>query len=272
MNLTCIIPFKLDSEDRLYNIKTIIKFLNGYSNKPKILIVEQGNHLPKIDGEYEHLPINFDADYFHKSKLINFGIKNIDTEYFAIYDSDVLVTEKQFISSFEMLENGKYYYSKPFKFELVNIPKSNHSSIPTLREKLLENNKINLDYLNNNLTLIERESLVSPTPAGGILMAYKQHMLDNVGLMSEYFKGYGPEDAEIIFRIKSNLFEIYEEPGLLFHLDHSRTKDSCCPGLASKYNSTVNPYYQNNINYFNMIKLFDKEKLAHYLKFMRELK
>jgi len=259
MNLTCIIPFKLDSEDRLYNIKTIIKFLNGYSNKPKILIVEQGNHLPKIDGEYEHLSINF-------------GIKNIDTEYFAIYDSDVLVTEKQFISSFEMLENGKYYYSKPFKFELVNIPKSNHSSIPTFREKLLENNKINLDYLNNNLTLIERESLVSPTPAGGILMANKQHMLDNVGLMSEYFKGYGPEDAEIIFRIKSNLFEIYEEPGLLFHLDHSRTKDSCCPTLASKYNSVVNPHYQNNIGYFNMIKMFDKEKLADYLKFMRELK
>ena len=272
MNLTCIIPLKIDSEDRLFNIKTIIKFLNSYSHKPKILIIEQNNSLPKIDGEYEHISINTDIDYFHKSKLINCAIRHIDTDYFAIYDSDVLVTEEQFYSSFTCLEEKKYYYSKPFNFELLNIPKSNHDSIPEFREKLLENNKINIDYLKNNIKLLEKELMVSPNPPGGILMANKQHMLNNVGLMSEYFKGYGPEDAEIIFRIRSNLFEIYEETGVIFHLDHSRTKDSCCPTLAKRYNSTINPYYESNINYFNMIKNFNKEQLSDYLKFMRELK
>jgi cellulose synthase/poly-beta-1,6-N-acetylglucosamine synthase-like glycosyltransferase len=90
LKVSIIIPIKLESEDRKFNLKNILTYLNSYDIKIEIIIVEQYNYKRKTDYNVDQFLkenlINYDflkvikypstEEFFYKTKLINLGILN----------------------------------------------------------------------------------------------------------------------------------------------------------------------------------------------------
>jgi len=276
MNVSIIIPIKLESEDRKYNLKTILKYLNSYDIKKEIIIVEQYNNKNKTDYNVDQFlkenSINYNylkvikypssEDFFYKTKLINLGILNSKYKNVCIYDADVLVTAEQFVLAIKKLEQCNTVV-KPFSQILVNIPKNDHPGFINFRNLFLNYPYLNLELIDVNLKALYTSHCVSDTPPGGCVFFNKDFII-SVGLYNEEFKAYGPEDAEILERIKMLFLPINEINGSIFHLEHARTADSCCPILAERNNTKVNPYYYNNENLFKRIKKMSTNQLREY--------
>lgn len=276
LNISVIIPIKLESEDRKFNLKTILSYLNSYNIKKEIIIVEQYNNKRKTDYNVDQFlkenSINYDSlkvikypsteEFFYKTKLINLGILNSKYNNICIYDADVLVSSEQFISAIKKLEECKTVV-KPFSGILVNIPKNDHPGFINFRNLFLNFPHLNFELIDANLKVLYNSHCVSNTPPGGCVFFNKDFILA-IGLYNEEFKAYGPEDSEILERIKMLFIPVNEIQGSIFHLEHNRTVDSCCPILAERNNTKVNPHYYNNENLFKRIKNMSLNQLREY--------
>jgi predicted glycosyltransferase involved in capsule biosynthesis len=271
MSLSIIIPIKLDSEDRKNNLTTLLNYLVSYNFKKEIILVEQiynnnnndYSFLKNISNKfYKIITCNFNYDYFHKTKLINVGIENAIYKNLCIQDCDCLLTEEQFLESISLLNNLKTAV-KPFNSYLINIPKSTDLIFSTIREDFLTELKLNLELINLNFDKFKKFNLISPNPPGGCLLLNK-NFIKSIGNYNVNFKAYGPEDAEILYRIKKLSYTVGEVNGFIYHLEHDRTQDSCCHFLAKKYKTNANPHISNNNLLFEYIKQLDLDQLKKY--------
>lgn len=271
MSLSIIIPIKLDSEDRKNNLVDLLKYLVSYNFKKEIILVEQifnnnkndYSFLKNISNKfYKIVTCNFNYDYFHKTKLINIGIENSIYENICIQDCDCLITEKQFLQGLSLLNELKTAV-KPFNSYLINIPKNDDLAFSKIKKDFLTETQLNLELINLNFDKLKQFNLISPNPPGGCLLLNKNFIKD-IGKYNENFKAYGPEDAEILYRIKKLLYNVGEVDGLIFHLEHDRTQDSCCHFLAKKYKTNPNPYISKNNLLFEYIKQMDLNQLKNY--------
>ena len=113
MNLTFLIPVKIESEDRVRNLTTVLTYiLNKFD--AKILVQENDKvqrfndlvlpNIPKSD----NIEYTFDLqtnNYFHKTKILNDLLLRSDTEVVCNYDTDVLLPEKTYTEAYQLIES-----------------------------------------------------------------------------------------------------------------------------------------------------------------------
>lgn len=276
IGLSFIIPIKIDSEDRVYNIKTIVEHLASIIGKNiEIIIIEQVNSLEKYQTKLKHIFNNYTSqnnlkilsipsqdNLFYKSKLINTGILNSTYDIVAVYDADVLISKKQLMEAFVNVLKTKNP-THPFNKYLINIPKADDPEFPNCRDLFLKAFKAEYEQIYMNYPKLIEKNYVSMTPPGGCVLFHKDDII-NIGLYNEEFKSYGPEDKEIIHRYKWLGRQVDSVEGYIYHLDHSRTENSCCPVLAQRYNSNVNPNYDQNMKLYDKLKSMEVEQLKEY--------
>ena len=108
MNLTFLIPVKIESEDRVRNLTTVLTYLLKKFDA-KILVQEHDKvqrfndlilpNIPKSD----NIEYTFDLqtnNYFHKTKILNDLLLRSDTEVVCNYDTDVLLPEKTYTEAY----------------------------------------------------------------------------------------------------------------------------------------------------------------------------
>ena len=102
-DLTIVIPVKIESQDRYYNLKTVLGFINNHF-ETNVKIIEESNNNSKIDFLQNFNNLNIDYKFyqvssntpFHRTKYLNEMIASTDTKVVSNYDSDVFFPTKTY--------------------------------------------------------------------------------------------------------------------------------------------------------------------------------
>lgn len=224
MDMTFLIPVRIDSMIRLENLQLTIDFLksNFYCH---IFLLESDRYnrhlLDRLctDIKYEFVE---DKDViFYRTKYLNQMTLQSNTDYLAIWDADIIIPTGQIVDSIQQLRGDKYQVAYPYNGCFMET-----SDI--LRAQYFENRDIG--FLSRNVEKMRLLNDCHENVGGAVLVNRKAYIMS--GMENEHFYGWGAEDNERFFRWKSLDYSIYRSEGVLFPLTHPRGENS---GYTSKF-------------------------------------
>lgn len=263
---TFLIPYRKGSQDRENNLVEILKYLNTffYTN---IMLVEQINKNDSTETEQKiknflNLKITYkkyfpENECFHKTKLYNLGLKDINTDIVIPYDNDILIPINQLTLARENLLSG-YDYCYPFNQNYIEITKR----LPKQRLDLLntynfdEYKKQASEYTKNLLNSGIKKGppgLIRNCPPGGCILIQKKVYIE-MGMENEEFCGYGPEDVERKNRLQKLGYSGNSILGDLFHIEHDHSDND--RRISTKHNNQI----------FSKVELMNKNEVILYYK------
>jgi hypothetical protein len=261
--LTLIIPVKIESFDRYFNVKTVLGFLNHHFST-NIIIKEasfDGNSKLDFLDNFKNLNIRHEncilseGTAYHRTKYLNEMLNETKTELVANYDCDVLLPVDSIVAVYDLLLQTDSDFSYPYQYGYFQKKlhyenwwkKENQDNIRY--DRMLKFNK------SFDLKLFDEDpnAEVNTSFFGHCVFAktksYKKAYGEN-----EDFISYGPEDQERAYRFEKLGYRIYRHNGYVYHIEHSRTSDS----------GPSNPHFCKNFETFNFLKTLSKEDLDSY--------
>lgn len=234
IDTTFVIPFFYDSPERLENLNCILKFL--YNNfEAHILVIETGEISHSKDFVlFKELHCVYKQDksgVFHRTKVINDGIKAAMTPYVAVWDTDVIIAPENVLKAVELLRFGAslvYPYTGCFM-------------------------DIRRTYISTGDIKLSSESYVRDSVGGAFLVNKRDYM--NAGLENENIVSWGPEDAERYIRMKILGYTIERSGGICYHIEHPSS-----PNSGPNFHTT-----SNNLEYLK-VKDMTQDELFKYIK------
>lgn len=262
-NTTFIIPLRIDSEDRMRNIITVLCFLL-YNFDSKVIVKEHdttkvfGEHVvPQIReflgeriGNLIYVFEESEDPVFHRTRLLNEMIRMSQTEVVVNYDCDVLLNFDTYYKSVSKIVDEGYDLVYPYG-------KGSYQQQVFATDELVSqfiNEDFNFDVLMNN-----SQNYLSDR---GHVQFFKRSSYIEGGMENENFIAYGPEDWERHDRFVKLGYNVGRIDDLVFHFEHQRTANSW----------THNPHYQNNIKLFEYLDGLSKKEMLEYYKSQEYLK
>lgn len=179
--ISIILPIYNLLGDRFNNFCFILKSLYELIDTCEIVVVEQTSGNPNIQRflykypKTKHISVDV-GEVFNKSKLINHGIKQLDTEYIWIVDGD--------------------FYTD-FAYVLSNVTKFTDFTRPFSKTIMLtENETESLQEL--NYITITRDEYKTNKSDGKFSFIIKRSAFLESGMMNESFIGWGFQDLDFI--------------------------------------------------------------------------
>lgn len=236
LDVTFIIPFGCDSPERTENLRATLKYLcdNFATN---ILVIEDIGSTPSDFRVHpksivQHYKMQFRADgVFHRTRIINEGIKMSGTPYICIYDTDVIFDRTAPDLAAQWLRDG---YAMVFCYDGVMVD-------------------INRELYLKNGTIKEHHSYAVDSVGGAVFLnkdAYKQSGYENENLIS-----HAPEDAERFSRMTKLGYHYGRIRGKCYHLPHPRGKNS----------SPTHEFVAQNMAEYEKIKNMSRKELEEYI-------
>lgn len=250
-NLAFVIPVRIDTEDRLFNLEVVLRFLTKFMPAAEVIIVEQdiSSKLLELLVDYPaigHLFCKTDAR-FRKADAVNMGVKATNRTYVCMYDADVLIHPDALIASLKAMSRWKWRIVVPFNRIFIDVNGSYRTKVASTLDfseicrisKLCEvptNHEISARFLNGGLFITHRETFLA------------------VGGMNKKMISYGWEDTEIFKRFtKLGYHVLHIAEFNLIHLDHSRGQDS-----------QPNEFFDANKNEYLKVCAMSKAELRKY--------
>ena len=254
MDLTFLIPTRIETEDRLRNIISSVSYLLRHI-PAKVIVKEVSNHqnfkfraIPEIKkyASIDNLTYIFEETeepLFCKSKVLNDLLVESSTKVVANYDADCILP----LSSYHQAYNA-------INDDHVDIVYPYGCGIYQWRAEY--NMEIYDDFMNNLSTdILDNKKTLSNSTIGWTQFVNRQKYIDSY-MMNENFISWGCEDDEFYYRMSILGNRIGRVDNYVYHLEHSRTHNSWFS----------NPNFNNNWNLWNTIKTFDKKQLVEYYK------
>lgn len=214
-DMTFLIPVMIDSNDRLDNLFTVVRYLHKHF-QTNIIIYEYGKQqivnpglLPKgtkLLFEQGNNEIFYHTDF--NNKLID----ATETPFISIYDTDVIIPVSQILSAAYLLRN-KMDMVYPYDGTFISMDKL--SSV--IFSKFLDDK-----FIFEN---IEKFGIASYRSFGGSVFLNRESYLQ-AGKENLNFTSWGPEDIERYHRMKILGFKIKRISGPLYHMYHERKINS----------------------------------------------
>ena len=246
-DLTFLIPIKIDSNDRLENLTTIVSYLQRCFKDCDIVIIEM-DASPKllyksILADVKYRFITNDSPYFNKCKAINAGVKIVKTPYFAVYDADVFFNPEAIRIGLNVLKTENVQLIYPYNGNFYNIKRD-------IIGKLNSATNFDIDMKDCNL--------VHPQSVGGCFITSVE-CFKEVGGANEHFVSWGFEDNEIPIRYQKLGYNYaHLKEFVCFHIEH-----------CSSDNSGINLLYKNNAFEIEKSKQMDANELRAYISTWR---
>lgn len=257
MNLTFLIPVKLESEDRVRNLKTILTYLLTKFDA-KVLVQEQDTtnkftklimpYLTKRFGVISHrFQYFFDkqnTNYFHKTKILNDLLLKSDTEIVCNYDVDALFPETTYTNAYKAIKDNQCDVVYPYGCGI-------YQKAVTYKQETF--NK----FLNSDLDVqsLDKYATISNSTIGWCQFVRRENYIKSF-MMNENFHAWGPEDCEFYYRLSFLGNRIGRVNDYVYHLDHSRTNDSWFS----------NPLWRGNVELWNWLQTQSKENFLNYYR------
>ena len=252
MDLTFIIPTRIETEDRLRNIISSVSYLLKHV-PAKIIVKEVAPHntfkhraIPEIK-KYEdttNLTALFEESnepLFCKSKVLNDLIVAADTKVVANYDADCILPVNSYYQAYEGIEKDKADVVYPYGCGIYQWKAAYDMNIYNEFVQTLST-----DVLDKNKTL-------SNSTIGWTQFVNRQRYIDCF-MMNENFVSWGCEDDEFYFRMSILGNRIGRLDTYVYHLEHSRTHNSWFSS----------PKFNDNYQLWNLLKTFDRKQLVEY--------
>jgi len=216
-DLTFLIPLRADSIIRIENMLMSIRYLLKHFDTNIYILhssaYENGILHRILDKSIRY---SFIEDYdtiFYRTKYLNQMTLSASTPFVAIWDTDVIIDKNQIIDGIIKLREGYdivYPYDGHF-YDTTDIIRE--LFLKTRDVKVLSKNKAKM-------------GLIYGTDMKGGAMFVNRDSYIKAGMENENFYGWGPEDFERYERWKILNYKVYQSPGCLYHLTHSRSNNS----------------------------------------------
>jgi hypothetical protein len=249
MDVTFIIPLRIDHNDRLINIKLLLFYLTSNFNA-NIVVVENGpqSYQNEIMNDNKIQNKNFityifqynENFMFHKTKIMNDCLQYVHTPIFAYNDSDVVLPLSSYGIATDKIRHCGVDICKPYD----NPPGSYGIDI-----------NMRTEIYNKSLKDIQSRCTDYKSGYGGLIFFNKASFLE-IGSMNENFYAYGPEDIEIVYRFIALRYNFCSLNKPLFHMNHFITTNS----------NQQNIHYQNNLILYTKIVSLNYDQLREFYK------
>lgn len=231
-NVTFIIPFTYDTEQRLENLNFVLRFLQKNFSTNIIVVehsIEKKFNVDCFVG-VRYIYEKNDTGFTHKTRMFNKGVKMAKTKYICLYDCDVFFPTVSIVNAVEML-NGGYSMVFPYDGQFVDVDRT-----------VVENDRISNPYN------------VNPKSDGGAVFL-NRHDFIKAGMDNENFVSWGFEDNERPIRMEKLGYKVGRTSGQCYHIRHHRGPNS----------GPNNPYWKANDREFQKVKSMSKEDLENYI-------
>jgi len=255
-DLTFLMPCRIESDDRLKNIITVISYIHHNFPECPIIIKENDSEsifqqrvVPTIKTPFGYFPENIThifeqstESFFHKTRILNDLVMASNTDIVYNYDIDHLLPVSSYRKAYDMIRSGQfdavYCYGVGVYQYLVDYP------IEAFQNFI----KSRFDF-----KVIEPGCNISPSVMGLGQMIRRQTEIDCY-MWNENFLAWGPEDCEFLYRIQVLGAKVGRVNDMCYHLNHYRS-------FNSHYH---NPKWQENMNIWQNIRTWDKDAIIGY--------
>ena len=265
-NATFIIPLRIESEDRMRNIVTLLCFLFGNFDTNVIVkevdsdpVFEQ-NVLPQVkefvgrDINLAHIFEKSDDLVFYRMHILNEMLTMTKTDIVINYDCDVLMPVQTYVNAYDAILSGTYDVVYPY-------------GNGNYQKQVNVTNEIVSEFLNEDFdfSILDKNSQVSSSDFGWVQFFNRSIYLEG-GMENENFRGSSPEDKERFFRFTTLGYNVGRIDNWIYHLEHSRGPNSWPTSIQG------NPYMTQNFEIWNYIQTLNKEQLKEYYSNQEYLK
>ena len=263
---TFIIPVRIESEDRIRNIITVLCYLlDNFDAKVILKEVDQepifeGELLPQIT-EYvgdsiknlTHVFEQSNDPVFYRMQILNEMIDMADTPVIANYDGDVLFKPETYVNSIKMIEDG-YDIVYPYGFG-------------EYQKQVFADDELVSEFLSNDcdFSILDSKSKMYDAQYGHVQFLNRKSYIE-AGMENENFRGSSPEDKERHYRFEKMGYKIGRIDDQVYHLEHSRGRNSWPHSIEG------NPYMRENFGVWERIQQMTGEELKEYYSNQEYLK
>ena len=263
---TFIIPVRIESEDRIRNIITVLCYLlDNFDAKVILKEVDQEpifeeELLPQIT-EYvgdsiknlTHVFEQSDDPVFYRMQILNEMIDMADTPVIANYDGDVLFKSETYVNSVKMIEDG-YDIVYPYGFG-------------EYQKQVFADDELVSEFLSNDcdFSILDSKSKMYDAQYGHVQFLKRKSYIE-AGMENENFRGSSPEDKERHYRFEKMGYKIGRIDDEVYHLEHSRGRNSWPHSIEG------NPYMRENFGVWETLQKMDKKQLVDYYSTQEYLK
>lgn len=249
---TFVIPFRIDSKERLRNLRFVLKWIEPLNATTILLEVD---NQPKASDlccstNIEYTFVKDVNPVFHRTHYINLMIGMVNTEIVAVLDADIIVRHSKIYEAIRNITDNRHTIAYPYDSRFVYL---SEEDTQTFIEDM-------------NLTWLDQKDLpllMNRPSCGGIYLAHKERYLA-LGGENERFIGWGPEDAERLRRVTIMEGGVsWTVTGRAYHLSHPRHENS---GYFSKDIAT-----DLRLEFVKVCNM-NKDELSDYIKELSSLK
>ena len=263
---TFIIPVRIESEDRIRNIITVLCYLlDNFDAKVILKEVDQEpifeeELLPQIT-EYvgdsiknlTHVFEQSNDPVFYRMQILNEMIDMADTPVIANYDGDVLFKPETYVNSIKMIEDG-YDIVYPYGFG-------------EYQKQVFADDELVSEFLSNDcdFSILDSKSRMYDAQYGHVQFLNRKSYIE-AGMENENFRGSSPEDKERHYRFEKMGYKVGRIDDQVYHLEHSRGNNSWPNSVQG------NPYMRENFDVWETLQKMDKKQLLDYYSTQEYLK
>ena len=263
---TFIIPVRIESEDRMRNVitvlcyllenfdtKVILKEVDTESVFEKEVLPQIKDYLGDAINNLTHVFEESDDPVFYRMKILNEMIDMSETPVIANYDCDVLFKTETYTKSVEMVEEG-YDIVYPYGFGEYQ------------KQVFVDDNDVS-EFLSEDFDfdILDKKSKMYDAQYGHVQFVNRKSYIE-AGMENENFRGSSPEDKERFYRFDKMGYKVGRIDDEVYHLEHSRGRNSWPNSVQG------NPYMQENFNVWESIQKMSGEELKEYYSSQEYLK
>lgn len=192
-DLDIIIPFRRDSDERLSNLKTVLKYYKKHLPGSNIIVSEQGTEQNILANDFDYIFRKKNLPH-NQSQCINDGVKLSKKKYICVIDCDIILLNYHNIYfALKDMFTDELDYCLPYT-DCFDLPEFN------LREPW------------------------GGKCVGGIFIIDREKFIE-AGMNDEKFVGWGREDDERHDRLLKNGLRFKRMSGHIVHMSHPDQKD-----------------------------------------------
>lgn len=260
MDLTFLIPTRIETEDRLRNIISSVSYLLRYI-PAKVIVKEvsdrqtfQFRAIPEIQkyadiSNLTYLYEETQEPLFCKSKVLNDLIVVSNTKVVANYDADCILPISSYHQAYNAINENQADVVYPYGCGI-------YQWCAEYNQDIYEEFVNQLDVL-----VLDKQKRLSNSTIGWTQFVNREKYIDSY-MMNENFISWGCEDDEFYYRMSVLGNRIGRIDNYVYHLEHSRTHNSWFS----------NPNFNTNYQLWNQIKAFDKNQLMRYYEGLEYVK
>lgn len=266
---TFIIPVRIDSRDREFNLRFVLKYLmdnfdtniiikesdDGCRARAIVQEVVVGRTSPPYRGlglKLDRVTYLFEESSditFHRTRLLNEMLMMTDTKVVVNYDCDVFMLPEAYVEARNAVLAGADLVYPYFEGESqVKVEVSDR------------------EFLRDPAGLLElAKAKVNDRLWGsryGHVQFFNREAYISGGMENENFLSYGAEDSERFFRFQKLGYKVERLGNYIFHLEHARGHNS----------SSSNPHFKHNDDLFREMMYLSADQLRGYYNTVDYLK